>query len=266
VNAAAALAYLNVGLGSPSLPFLNEILTGWSSHIPWESISRIARHQTAGTPKTYACAPDAFFENAIRYGTGGTCFESNFALHALLSALGFESALAFCDMEGETENPHCALTVRVDDTVYLADAGYPVRLALPLDPLEKTQVDTGAYIYYAEPVAPDRWAVTRRSADFLQNNFTLKAEAVDVETFWARLLRDHEPDGCFLDSLIISKTFPSYSLRYSEDRGFVRRSWGAELSIPLLQSEEADLPETLARHFGIDPAIVSTALERAPLA
>lgn len=266
MNAAAVLAYLNVGLGSPSLPFLNEILTGWSCHIPWESVSRIARHRAPGTPESYACAPDVFFENAIRYGTGGTCFESNFALRALLDALGFDCALAFCDMEGEIENPHCALTVRLDDRLYLADVGYPIRLALPLDPAEKTQVDTGIYIYYAEPVGACRWAITRKSGSFLQNNFILKGEAVDADTFWARLLRDHEPDGCFLDMLIIAKTFPTYSLRYSEDRGFVRRSWGVELSTPLLPSEEADLPGTLARQFGIDPAIVCAALARTPLA
>src|SRR3954454_9390649 len=109
---AAILAYLELTAQPPSLDFLNQILAAWSHRIPWESASRIARHQLPGTPETYARWPEAFFRDALRLGTGSTCFESNLALRALLQSLGYSCALAFCDMSGENADPHCAILVR----------------------------------------------------------------------------------------------------------------------------------------------------------
>lgn len=241
-------------------------MAAWGSHIPWESAWRIARHQDHGRPADYARLPDAFLDSAIVFGTGGTCFESNFALKALLTDLGFQCELAFCDMEKELPNPHCAVTVRLDDNLVLADAGYPIPAAFPLDPAETMSIDTNVYVYHAEPIAENRWAVTRMSGNFLQNNFVLKAEPVEETAFLERLLRDHEPDGLFLDNVIVAKTFPAHILRYSEDKGLVRRTWGKEESVPLTSEELADLPLVLARLFEYDKSILRAALARIPLA
>ena len=132
-------------------------MAAWGSHIPWESAWRITRHQVYGKPEDYARLPDAFFESALAYGTGGTCFESNLALKALLTDLGFQCELAFCDMEKELPNPHCAVTVQLEGDLLLADAGYPIPAAFPLDLSEITTVDTTTYMYRAEPTAHNRW-------------------------------------------------------------------------------------------------------------
>jgi arylamine N-acetyltransferase len=219
-----------------------------------------------GTAESYARLPDAFFDSAMALGTGGTCFESNYALRALLTALGFQCELAFCDMEKEIENPHCALTILLDDGLYLADVGYPIPAAFPLDQSTITHVDTGVYIYHAEPIAGNRWSITRTSGAFQQNNFVLKADPIDESMFVARLLRDHEPDGLFLHNMIVAKIFPTHILRFSEDRGLVRWSWGKEESVPLASEDQANLPSVLARLFGFDELILRAALTRTPLA
>jgi arylamine N-acetyltransferase len=266
LNNKPTLQYLGVTPTTPSFDLLNQIMAAWGSHIPWESVSRISRHQKPGTPEDYAQSPEAFFESSISHGTGGTCFESNFALQALLNQLGFETELAFCDMENEIENPHCAVMVRLDGKLYLADAGYPIPAAFPLDPTETTTLDTNVYVYRATPSGENRWSVTRTSGDVKQNNFILKAEPVHEVAFRTRLLRDHEPDGLFLHEVIIAKTFPTYVLRYSESKGLVRRSWGKEESVELTRQEEANLPATLARLFRFDEALLRSALSRTPLA
>jgi arylamine N-acetyltransferase len=224
------------------------------------------RHQRPGTPEDYARAPAAFFRDALALGTGGTCFESNGALRALLAALGFRCEMAFCDMEyGSTSDPHCAPIVRHEGARYLADVGFPVPAALRLDEREATRVRTPVYTYHARPINSLRWEVRRRSGLFEDHAFYLKRAPIDDDAFRARLLRDHQPDGLFLDEVIIHKTRSDHMLRYSEGKGLIRRVVGWEEPVPLSEEEEAQLPETLARIFAMNGAVLRAALTRTPL-
>lgn len=254
------LAYLGLSAAPPSLAYLNALLDGWARQIPWESASRIARHRAPGTPHDYARLPDRYFEQALTQGTGGTCFESNLALRALLMPLRFQASLHFCDMEGDFVNPHCALIVRLDGQPYLADVGYPIPAALPLKPDQPTEVETAVYRFAASPEAGARWRVQRISGGYESLAFIVKAEAIDEAVFHARLLRDHEPDGLFLKQVIVQKMVDGAMLRYSDDKGLIRRTVGAETPVPLTPDEQADLPAALSARFGMDAAVLRAAL------
>ncbi len=269
------LAWLGLEAAAPAPDFLSRLLLGWATHIPWESASRIARHQRPGAPADYARRPAAFFADALRLGTGGTCFESNFALRALLEALGFTSTMAFCDMESATVEPHCALLVRLDGLTWLADAGYPIPAALPLDSDAPTSVEAPVYTYAATPVGLERWLIRRSAHRFEQVCFWVNGPPVSDDRFMARLLRDHAPDGQFLREVIIQKVEPHPTARpwqmaawaiwrYSEGKGLIRRTAGQEESIPLAEEEQADLPAALARRFGMDARVIAAALSRTP--
>ncbi|NPV68029.1 MAG: hypothetical protein HPY64_12870 [Anaerolineae bacterium] len=255
---------LNGAPPAPTLPYLNRLLLAWAMHIPWESASRIARHQQPGAPADYARLPEAFFADALRLGTGGTCFESNLALKAVLDAIGFHSTLALCDMTTKTIEPHCALIVTLEGTRYLADVGYPIPTALPLDPDVSTSVATPVYDYHAAPVAADRWLVRRTSRQFEQISFWVNSTPVDPERFHARLLRDHAPDGLFLDEVIIQKLRGGQFWRYSEDKGLVRRTVGREEPVHLAVTAARPLPKLLSDIFGMDRRVIESALSRTP--
>ena len=258
------LTHLNLPLQPPpTAATLDALLAAWAARIPWESASRIAYHQDAGTPDDYAGPPERFFADALRLGTGGTCFESNLALRALLDALGFEVTLHFCDMRSATVNPHCATIVPLDGALYLADVGYPVAGALRLDPTAPTERETPSYLFRAIPQGDGRWQVRRMARNgFDDQAFVLKGEPVDMEQFLARLLRDHEPDGLFLDEVILSHTGPDGMLRYSEGLGLVRRTADGEERVALSAAESADLPRALARLFAFDEGMLRRALAR----
>ncbi|MBN1967256.1 MAG: arylamine N-acetyltransferase [Anaerolineae bacterium] len=251
----------------PDLPTLNRVLRAWSARIPWESASRMARHTmaTRATPPDFARSPESFFADALRLGTGGTCFETNFALRALLMALGFTATLHFCDMDdGSVPDPHCALVVAMDGTRFLADAGFPVPGALPLSEDTPTAVETPVYHYTADPAAT-RWAIGRTSAPYHARVFWLKQDPIPEPDFWARLLQDHAPGGLFLDEVIVTKVLDEATiLRFSEGKGMIRRSPGLEEAVPLSSVEQADLPGTLARLFDMDARVLRSALTRTP--
>lgn len=256
------LQHLQLAHQPPSLGYLNVILAAWSAHIPWESASRIARHQQDGTATDYARLPAAFFADALDYGTGGTCFETNLSLRALLGELGFNSTLHFCDMETPTINPHCALMVHYEGSTYLADTGYPVPAALRLDKVETTHVTTPAYRFKAIPHHHQRWEIRREAAGYESQGFVLKGEPIDEAAFQTRLIRDHEPDGLFLNEVIISRTTGAGMLRYSEEKGLVIRTQQAEVTVPLLPEEQANLPQTLSQRFEMSAQILTIALNR----
>ncbi len=265
----AILDHLGLAAAAPTLPFLDRLLLAWAGRIPWESAARIARHQLPGSPSDYARRPEAFFADALRLGTGGTCFESNLALKALLDALGFHSTLTFCDMkEGGAwqVDPHSACLVTVDGARVLADVGYPVPAALRLDPDAPVFKQTPIYRYEVAPVAEGRWIVRRTSGTFRQDIFWLKGEPVKAETFWARLVRDHEPDGFFLDNVIIHRLDAAggQMWRFDQGKGLVRRTVGREEVVPFTDAEQADLPGALARRFAMDVRVIEAALTRCP--
>jgi hypothetical protein len=75
------------------------------------------------------------------------------------------------------------IIVQIDDRLHLADAGYPIPAAFPLDPSGITDVDMGVYIYPSRPIAERRWQNSRTSEIFSQNNFVLKPEPVGARIF-----------------------------------------------------------------------------------
>lgn|SRR5574341_518631 len=257
------LAHLGVTSGPPTLDLLNAILAAWSRRIPWESASRIARHQFPGDPEVYARSPREFFRDALALGTGGTCFESNMALRGLLTWLEFEVNPVFCDMEDSIPDPHCALLVRLGGQRYVADVGYPIPAPLIIDRKQSSTVDVPVYRYTAIPQGDGkRWEIRRQSGEVEQQSFVLKADRIDEQTFWARLVHDHEPDGLFLDQVIVQKYVDDAMLRYSDFKGLVRRTPGVEESIPLSPHEQADLPGALARLFDMNRIVLEIALSR----
>lgn len=264
INTDDVLAYLGLERQPPTLDFLNAVLLAWAKNIPWESASRIARHVEMGMVrlKEYAWLPETFFAKAIELGTGGTCFESNMALKALLDELGYESTFAFCDMTPQLVNPHCALIATLNGERYIADAGFPIPVALRLDVERDTTVEVPVYRYHAIPVGRERWRIERASGAHHEGLFTLKGKVVDQGAFKSRLLNDHKRGGLFLNEVIISQMAEAedHILRYSDGKGLVRRVMGAEVSVSLSAEEQADLPAILARLFDMDEQTLRVAL------
>ncbi len=254
------LSSLKIERAEPSAAYLSALLRAWSEHIPWESASRIARHKAPAAPYQYARDADRFFDDALTLNTGGTCFETNTALKALLDSLGFESTFALCDMDhSSVANPHCALITTIDGVRYIADAGWPLPTAIPLADRPVTG-EVPVYRYHVDPMPDGRWRVWRQSGDFTQDCFYLKPTPVPADTFRARLVRDHQEDGLFLNNVIIHKLIDGRMLRFDQTKGLIERAPGAEHDIPWTAEQAADIPAALTDIFGMDTGILRQAL------
>ncbi|MBT5774977.1 MAG: alpha/beta hydrolase fold domain-containing protein, partial [Dehalococcoidia bacterium] len=125
----ATLEFLEVQRAAPSRQFLARLQRAYKVRVPWETASRVVRASEVRELEERPRRPPEFWALAMEQGSGGTCFESNYAFWALLRGLGFEVALHVNDMpQDQLIACHSSLVVAVDGERYLADVGMGMQL------------------------------------------------------------------------------------------------------------------------------------------
>lgn len=103
--ASMVLDWLAVPAGRPDRALLDALVQAYRVRVPWDTTTRIVKR--VRTAETAACPrwPAEFWGDAIERGSGGTCYESNYALFSLLRALGYEGYLTLNDMRDVARRP-----------------------------------------------------------------------------------------------------------------------------------------------------------------
>jgi arylamine N-acetyltransferase len=253
----AALSYLGVPAAPPTLDFVETIVTAYTRTVPWESAFRIAKR--ACTRDTANCPrwPDEFWADAIAYGGGGTCFESNYALFSLLRALGYEGYLTINNM-GETIRCHAAIVLHIEGQRWLVDGGIPLYVPLRIDPSAPTRRDSTFHAYTVRPDGENVYQVERTKHP-KPNVYTLIDTPIPDDAYRAATTADYGANGHFLDRVIICKIVDGRAWRFCscETPLRIESFWDGERTDHLL---DGNVAETVGTHFGIDVNTVRTAL------
>ncbi|MBK8900071.1 MAG: arylamine N-acetyltransferase [Anaerolineaceae bacterium] len=250
--AAQVLTFLEVEVSRPTLAALEKLLAAYYRTVPWESVFRIVRRAEEPAPRW----PELFWQEAMTRGGGGTCFESNYAFYALLQTLGYDGYLTINNM-GESIGCHTAIVVVLDGQKWLVDVGLPLYALLPLS-RRGVMYRSSPFLHYA--VRPDgrshyqieRWPHPKHNA------FTLIDEPVDDATYRAAATADYGDNGLFLDFVIINKVINNEPWRFNmAERPWAlnRFDWGQKIDTALT----GDVATEVARHFGLDTAVVQRA-------
>ncbi|MEO0565355.1 MAG: arylamine N-acetyltransferase [Chloroflexota bacterium] len=245
---------------TPTLAFVGELLAAYVRRVPWGSVCRIARRAANDTPAKRARFVDAFWTDVLAGAGDGTCFESNYAFFALLLDLGYEGYLTINDM-GETIGCHSAIVLQIDGEKWLVDVGLPVFALLHLTLDDTTRADSPWHIYHAIPADDGVTYAIMRSHHPKPVAFTLKDVPVSDADYRARLVRDHEADGLFLDKVILNMVVDDVYWRYN-GRGNPRQME----SFPSRANKQThlidgDIAEALAARFGMDEERLRAALD-----
>jgi arylamine N-acetyltransferase len=251
------LSYLNCGREKPSIRYLNQLVRAYIRHVPWESVSRIIKRNT--TPETELCPrlPNEFWQEALKYGTGGTCFENNLAFFTLLNGLGFEGYLTINDME----NPAChtASTIRLNGQKYLVDVAIPIHAALPIYDERISRRSTEFHQYTIRPVGKHSYSI-ERSHHPKRKIFTLIDAPIPLEKYREAIKRDYEETGYFLDRVIIVKVIENRLWRFSSvDIPFKLESFDKTSKQEMLLETNL-LAKSISEHFEIDRDKIELAL------
>ena len=253
------LKYLGCPPKDPTLRYLNQLIHAYIRTVPWESVSRIIKRHT--TPETRVCPrlPAEFWSDAMRYGFGGTCFESSLAFYSLLTALGYEGYLTVNDM-GETHGCHAAIVIIVDGQKYLVDNTIPVHAAVRINPQKTVKRRTALFDYTLRSISKNKYEVDRSHRPS-KNLFTLIDVPVSLPDYLAIVEDDYtETNGRFLKSVVMVKVVDEKAQRFFSDQMPYKlesfdRAGRMEKFI-----EPKGLPHFLAELFQMPEEDISTAL------
>jgi len=212
-----SLDYLGLPTKAPTLRYLNRLIHAYIRKVPWESVSRIIKRQI--TPETEDCPrwPEEFWQDAIQYGFGGTCYESSLAFFSLLTAQGYEGYLTVNDM-GDSRGCHAAIVLLLDGQKYLVDITIPVHAAVRIDPHKTVRRRTALFDYTLRPASKNKYEV-ERSHRFTKNLFTLIDVPVSLPDFLAVMEEDYtETAGRFLQSVVMVKVVDEKGQRFFSDQ------------------------------------------------
>ena len=251
------LLYLDCTREEPSVRYLNRLIRAYIRHVPWESVSRIIKRNT--TAETELCPrwPDEFWQEALKYGTGGTCFENNLAFFTLLNELGFDGYLTINDMESPA--CHAASIITLYGQKYLADTTIPLHGALPIYSNQITSRSTKFHHYTVRPEGNSKYTI-ERSHHPKRRAYTLVDVPIPLEDYRDAVEKDYEETGYFLDRVVIVKVieerfwcFDSEDLPFKVE-GFDKRGKQE------VRLGTATLAKSLSENFGIDKDKIALAL------
>jgi N-hydroxyarylamine O-acetyltransferase len=118
---------------APDVTGLRALYLAWCRHVPFDNVRKLITLRTApaGQPLPGMGAAD-FFTHWLAHGTGGTCWPTNHALHALTLSLGFAARPIGASMRDLGIINHGTLAVRIDGRDWLADTSALTDAPLPL--------------------------------------------------------------------------------------------------------------------------------------
>lgn len=242
----------------PTLETLQQLVTCYTRTAPWESASRIARRARQAESADCALLGEAFWESHFKSGSGGTCYESNYAFFGLLRWLGFDGYLTINDM-GATIGCHSAIVVQLDSRKFLVDVGYPVHVVLPLRDEGAITVANPIMDYAVEPLGESRYAIWRELQP-RSSAFQLNDQPVSDADYRAIAIHDYRHDGGqFLNEIVIHKVVDEQLWRFnSGEQPLVLQQFvkGERRDHAMAGDPAAEL----ARKFGIAREVVAEAL------
>lgn len=252
------LDYLECPAKSPTIRYLNRLIQAYLHKVPWESVSRIMKRHSSPDPLDCPRWPVEFWQDAMRHGFGGTCYESSLAFYHLLIALGYQGYLTVNDM-GESRGCHAAIIVLLNGHKYLVDITIPVHTAVRIDPQKVVRRKTAFHDYIIRPVQKNKYEI-ERSHHPRRNAFTLIDIPVSLQDYQNIVRNDYKETGFFLNSVVMVKVARGKTWRFfSEHKPYKLESFnraGKKESLLGLKS----LPRVLAKTFLMPEEKISAAL------
>jgi hypothetical protein len=209
------LQHLKVKRSPPTLEYLQELITSYCSNVPWESISKIVR-KNLNNYTICSRSEDEFWTSAFQYGTGGTCYESNWAFFCLLKHLGFDGYLTINKVIDKS-SVHSAIVIIINGKKYIVDIGYPTYAPIPMNKEAVMVLNHHVMNYRCIPVS---------SKEYIIENFPhpkpylyhLTDIPVHPSNYLKTANEDYGGGGLFLDRIIIRKMINRVPARFdSED-------------------------------------------------
>ena len=240
----------------PTLDTLNALHSAYLTRVPFENATKLIKAARAGSARGAIRGPVEFWEEYLRWGSGGTCFAATNAYQFLLRYVGFSSRPVFCQLPATDPDAHSALLVTVGEQPVLVDVGYALPAPLPLPggtalrratPFYDLEIRTGPqgeYLVFSEDDRGSRF----------RYRFTLRDVAdAEYSRAWRSTFR---PDAPYMGRLALG--------RFKDGTRYLYKNPGSVFVITRAGEAERSLDEpsgaALADLFAIPKPLIEAAL------
>ncbi|HEX8331071.1 MAG TPA: arylamine N-acetyltransferase [Segetibacter sp.] len=251
------LQHLKVKRSPPTLEYLQELMTAYCTNVPWESVSKIIKKKLCDEDINCLRLENEFWTSAFEYGTGGTCYESNWAFFCFLQNLGFDGYLTINKIIDKS-GVHSAIVIIISNKKYIIDIGYPTYAPIPVIEEAVTVSHNLPVQYRCTPTSSKEYIIENypHPKPYLYHFTDIPVNTTD---YLKTASRDYGEDGLFSDRIIVRKIINKVPTRFdSEDIPY---------NIHILKNgeklktfiKEEDLIRRLSDHFKMDRKIISQA-------
>lgn len=209
------LSYLKLPKGAPTLYYLKKLILAYCSNVPWESVSRIVKKNQCNTSSNCVRLENEFWQDTLRHGTGGTCYESNWAFFWLLQNLGFKGYLTINKIE-DKNSYHSAIIVQIHNTKFIVDVGYPVYSPIQIKKSGTKITDSPFISYQSTSITSNEYLIENipHPKPYL---YHLLDSPVSKQTYLEVAKNDYSETGLFLDRIIIRKIVNHLPTRFDNE-------------------------------------------------
>ncbi|HUG56037.1 MAG TPA: arylamine N-acetyltransferase [Candidatus Limnocylindrales bacterium] len=239
---------------SPDRDGLALLYRAWCRGIPWDNVQkRISVVERR--PVLAGAEPEEFFANFLAHRTGGTCWPSSGALHALLRSLGFSARRAVGSMHHRRFGPnvnHGTTIVAVDGEDLLVDSSILNEVPLPLHRGETTAIQSAVHPIRAVP-AGELWELLWAPMGRDEEVPCLLLEDDAPGERWSERYERSRVEG-FSYTVTLRRNFSEGVLSLGNGRRAFKDANGAIASAAV---DDTEVRRLLAEEAGLSPAIVA---------
>jgi arylamine N-acetyltransferase len=251
------LQHLKVNRSPPTLEYLQELMTAYCTNVPWESVSKIIKKKLSDKAINCLRLENEFWSSAFQYGTGGTCYESNWAFFYFLQNLGFKGYLTINKIVDKS-SVHSAIVIIIGDKKYIADIGYPTYAPIPVIEEAVTVSDSFPTKYRCTPASSKEYIIENfpHPKPYLYHFADIPVNPTDYLDIAGS---DYGESGVFSDRIVIRKMVNKVPTRFdSEDIPYnIHTLHNGEKVKTFIKDE--DLIRRLSDHFALNRKIISQA-------
>jgi hypothetical protein len=251
------LQHLKVKRSPPTLEYLQELMTAYCSNVPWESVSKIVKKNLCGKDINCLRLENEFWTSAFQYGTGGTCYESNWAFFCFLQNLEFDGYLTINKIIDKS-SVHSAIVIVISDKKYIVDIGYPTYAPIPVIEEGVAVSDNFPIKYRCTPASSKEYIIENfpHPKPYLYHLTDIPVSPID---YLEMACKDYGEGGLFSDRIVIRKMINKIPTRFdSEDIPYNIHTLQNGEKVKTFIKEE-DLISRLSNHFIMNPEIISQA-------
>ena len=248
------------GVTKPEVPTeaaLEALHAAYLANVPFENATKLIKVARAGTAGAAIRGPVEFWEEHLRWGSGGTCFSSAAAYQFLLRYAGFPSQLLFCQLPASDEDAHTALLVTAESRQYLVDGGYALPSTVPLPDGANLRKNTAYYDIEIRRGVEDEFLVFSEDdrGQRFRYRFTLKE--VGEQAFLQAWRKTFLPKAPYMRRLALGRFRDGVRYLYKD------KDPGAIFVITRAGEEARPLPSTriptLSKTFGLPRPLLEAA-------